>query len=102
MISALFNCMRVVWHFTCFVWNYIQVTVISNEWGNINWKVLATNRMGKLSLPMVNILNNWKVVATNSMEKSSLPMVRIIVNGKVVATHGKDINKLGSRCCPCQ
>jgi hypothetical protein len=28
MISALFNCMRIVWHFTCFVWYLVDFTVL--------------------------------------------------------------------------
>jgi hypothetical protein len=35
MISALFNCMRIVWHFTCVIWSitYITVVSISTHWG---------------------------------------------------------------------
>jgi hypothetical protein len=29
VISILFNCIRVVWHFTCFVWKTIYITVVS-------------------------------------------------------------------------
>jgi hypothetical protein len=68
LISALFNFMRVVWHFTCFVWNYVYVTAM---------------------YVYITVMTMKGLIYVG---KSSLPMVRIIINGKVVATHDKDIN----------
>jgi hypothetical protein len=31
LISVLFNCIRVIWHFTCFVWKYACFIVMYNE-----------------------------------------------------------------------
>jgi hypothetical protein len=34
LISALFNCIRVIWHLTCFVWDISYFTVVNHEPAN--------------------------------------------------------------------
>jgi hypothetical protein len=34
LISTLFNCMRIVWHFICFVWNFAYFIVMNNVLGD--------------------------------------------------------------------
>jgi hypothetical protein len=48
MISTLFNCMRIVWHFTCFVWNFAYFTVMTNKWVNIKLESSGYQQHGKV------------------------------------------------------